>query len=1051
MKNYKSVRRNMFPRQIFTAIIMVTLLSTLFYFQQSSSRVAAAVAVPSGSISLTAPGTAYTENFNTLSNSTASSITPTGWGFLETGANANATYSVSTGSSNGGDTYSFGASGSTDRAFGGLLSGSLTPIIGACYTNNTGGAITSLAISYTGEEWRLGTAGRTDQIDFQYSTDAVDLSNNATWTDVDALDFSTPNTITTGAKDGNSAGNNTAISSNITGLNIPNGATFFIRWTDFNASGADDGLSVDDFSLTPNGTGGGGQPTISINSPSVVEGNSGTATATFTVNLSSPAGAGGVTFDIATQDGTATVSDNDYVSKSLTGQTIAAGNSTFDFDVTINGDTNVEPNETLFVNVTNVTGASPASVQGTGTIINDETTPIDQIQGSGSTSPFVGNTATIGGIVTATKNNGFFLQTPDANVDADANTSEGIFIFTSSAPPAAAAIGNFVNVTGTVAEFVPSAAPNQPPVTEITLPTVTFVSANNALPDPITLTASDTTPNNLENLERFEGMRVRVDSLTVVAPTQGNINEPNATVSSNGLFYGVITGVARPFREPGIEASVNPPSDAPANVPRFDTNPERLRIDSDTQPGAAKINVAAGEIVSNIVGPLDYAFVTWSIYPDAATPPTVSNIQSAIPVPQATVNEFTIASFNMQRFFDTTNDPGDDPVLTTTAFNGRLNKASLAIRNVLLSPDVIGVEEMENLSTLQAVANKVNNDAMTAGQTNPGYTAYLVEGNDVGGIDVGFLVKSSVTVIDVTQVGKDATYINPNSGNAALLNDRPPLVLRATIQNTMGNALPFTVIVNHLRSLSSIADPTEGNRVRTKRRAQAEFLANYIQGRQTSDPTEKIISIGDYNAFQFNDGYVDSIGTIKGDPTPASQVVLASPDLVDPNLTDLLDFLPADQRYSFTFDGNAQTLDHELVNNPMLQIFTRIAYARNNADFPEIYYGDFTRPERISDHDIAVAFFSLVPNAPTASSVSLSGRVSNQFGRGVAKAQVTLTSSQGEQNAARTNSFGYFQFSEVKAGESYVISVKSKQYRFTPQVINVSEQLSNVNFIAQPR
>src|SRR5262249_43936947 len=170
------------------------------------------------------------------------------------------------------------------------------------------------------------------------------------------------------------------------------------------------------------------------------------------------------------------------------------------------------------------------------------------------------------------------------------------------------------------------------------------------------------------------------------------------------------------------------------------------------------------------------------------------------------------------------------------------NKASLAIRNILRYPDILGVEEMENLSTLQSVADKVNNDAVGAGDPNPNYVPYLVEGNDVGGIDVGFLVKSTrVSVVDVTQEGKTATYIDPNTGTPALLNDRPSLVLRATV--TVGANPPFaiTVIVNHLRSLSGVDDPADGNRVRTKRRAQAEFLANLIQTRQTNDPTEHII------------------------------------------------------------------------------------------------------------------------------------------------------------------------------------------------------------------
>ena len=97
---------------------------------------------------------------------------------------------------------------------------------------------------------------------------------------------------------------------------------------------------------------------LTINDVTQNEGNAGTSTFTFTVSLSEPAGAGGVTFDIATQDNTATTSDNDYVAKSLTAQTIPAGSSTYTFDVLVNGDIVSESNETFFVNVTNVIGAT---------------------------------------------------------------------------------------------------------------------------------------------------------------------------------------------------------------------------------------------------------------------------------------------------------------------------------------------------------------------------------------------------------------------------------------------------------------------------------------------------------------------------------------------------------------------------------------------------------------------------------------------------------------------------------------------------------------------
>lgn len=201
-------------------------------------------------VSLTTAGSPYLQNFDSLASTGTSSILPAGWALLETGTNANTTYTAGTGSGTTGDTYSFGASGSTDRAFGTLLSGSLVPTIGACFTNNTGATVTSLAIAYTGEEWRLGTAGRTDQLIFEYSVDAGGL-NTGTWTGVTALNFITPDTATTGAKNGNVAPDRTALSSTIGSLSIPDGASFWIRWRDFDASGADDGLAVDDFSLTP--------------------------------------------------------------------------------------------------------------------------------------------------------------------------------------------------------------------------------------------------------------------------------------------------------------------------------------------------------------------------------------------------------------------------------------------------------------------------------------------------------------------------------------------------------------------------------------------------------------------------------------------------------------------------------------------------------------------------------------------------------------------------------------------------------------------------------
>ncbi|HEX4953101.1 MAG TPA: nuclease [Thermoanaerobaculia bacterium] len=938
-------------------------------------------------VSLTTPGSAVSQNFDTLSNtagSTTNNLTITGWFMTETGGGArdNEQYAVDTGGSNTGDTYSYGSTAATDRALGGLQSGTLIPLFGACFTNNTGVTISSFQVSYTGEEWRLGTAARTDQINFEYSLDAISLTTGA-WTGVAALNFITPVTATTGAKDGNAAANRTALSSTVPALSIANGATFWIRWVDANASGADDGLAVDDFSLTPN-PGGPVIPNLSIDDVMVTEGDAGTVTATFTVSLSAPAGAGGVTFDITTADDSATLADNDYVLNSLTGQTIPMGSSTYTFNVTVNGDTNPEANETYFVNVTNVTGANvPAGQgQGLGTINNDDVaiTPIHDVQGPGASSPIVGSSVTVRAIVTGVRSNGFFIQEEEADYDADPATSEGILVFVGAAPPAAAVVGALVQVTGTVTEFVPSQDPLQPPLTELTAPTVVQISTGNPLPAPIPLTATFPDPAGVhDQLERLEGMRVSVASLTVSGPTLGSINEANATATSQGVFYGVVTGNARPFREAGIQAPDPPPAGTIPPIPRFDANPERIRVDSDNLTGSVAIDVGAGAVVSNLVGPMDYTFRTYSINPDPPTPPTVAGGPTAVAVTPPTSLEFTVAAYNLQRFFDTVNDPGiGEPVLTATAFDNRLNKASIGIRNFLRFPDIIGVVEIENLTTLQALAARISADAIANSQPDPIYASFLVEGNDVGGIDVGFLVKTAtvfgatprVTVVSVTQEGAATLFVNPDS-SSELLNDRPSLVLDAIVNHPNGTSFPIVVIVNHLRSLNGASDPsagsngwaTVGERVRAKRQQQAEFLANLVQARQVGDPAEHIVLVGDFNAFEVNDGLGDSMGVIDGTPSPDNQTAVPGDgiDLVNPDFDNLFDSPPASDRYSFIFDGNAQSLDHALVNQPLITdtLSHRLEHPRINADFPETARNNAANAIRLADHDPLVAYFEV--------------------------------------------------------------------------------------------
>lgn len=195
----------------------------------------------------------YTQTFDTLASSgSTGSAMPQGWYFSEVGTAADTTYGVGPGTGTVGNTWSFGSANSTERALGGLQSGSVNPTFGAAIKNGSTQTLSSVIVGYVGEQWRMGAAGREDRLDFQVSLDATSLTTG-TWIDIDPLDFIAPSTTgNTGARDGNLAENRRELSLS---LPIPGGAALgnvvWIRWNDFNPSGSDDGLAIDEVRLEP--------------------------------------------------------------------------------------------------------------------------------------------------------------------------------------------------------------------------------------------------------------------------------------------------------------------------------------------------------------------------------------------------------------------------------------------------------------------------------------------------------------------------------------------------------------------------------------------------------------------------------------------------------------------------------------------------------------------------------------------------------------------------------------------------------------------------------
>jgi uncharacterized repeat protein (TIGR01451 family) len=706
-------------------------------------------------------------------------------------------------------------------------------------------------------------------------------------------------------------------------------------------------------------------PSLSINDVSQDEGNAGTTNFNFTVSLSSPAQTGGVSFTVNTANGTTNpaTEGTDYVAIVAGAGSIPEGSSSTQVTVQVNGDTTPEQNETFFVNISGVTGAGVTDGQGLGTIQNDDivTTPIHDIQGNGNASPLVGQSVTTTGIVTGRKTNGYFIQDPSA--DADPNTSEGMFVFTSSAPSASITVGDSIRVTGTVSEFISPTSdepvsPGDPKTaTELTSPTTTILSSGNPLPAPLTESIfTSAAASRSAELEKYEYMRVSVSSLTVTQPTNNNFGE----------FWGVVTSTPRPFREPGIESGDPIPAadqgpfagSAPPNVPIFDGNFERIMVDSDEATNTSNTRrsalfVTSGAIVTGIVGPLDYNFDDYRIVLDFGVAAGVTpGITAAIPVPTPTASEFTISHANLENF--------------TSSNATKLSKASLAIRNVLHTPDVVGLIEVDTTASAQALANQINADV-----GNPSAVNYVVYFNDIPANtqDIGYLVNSARVIVGTPPTAYHASTTFTYCGVTSTLHDRPSWVLNAGFPQQGGGTIPVTIILNHTKSLiavdsqlpfGSCGTGTEGARNREKRRLQAEDIADLIE----SHIGENLVVLGDMNAFDFNDGLQDMVGTLKGSPAPANQVVEASTDRWSYTLSNLINTLPADQRYSFAFEGNAQALDHVLVNNAMLERNTRYAYGRYNGDFSNDFATNANTPERVADHDAPVAYFSAAPDAP---------------------------------------------------------------------------------------
>lgn len=507
---------------------------------------------------------------------------------------------------------------------------------------------------------------------------------------------------------------------------------------------------------------------------------------------------------------------------------------------------------------------------------------IPALQGRELRSPCVNRVVVTTGVVTVSSRGlgGFFLQDPAG--DGDPATSDGVFIFQGTTAAEFPAPGNVVRVTGRVVEFSRSGYTGT--VTEIDIrssatPLARVEAIGVApLPSPVDLDA----PLNdaAAYLEAREGMLAYYPEAAVVMPS-------NRFGEYYALRYDRVPDWVRPFDD-------RTGSGKPLLI--------------DTTGGAYRKEPATFDLVPELNGALHFDFGVYRLEPGADY--DIGNAGFA-PVPAPPITDgLRIATLNTERLVRS---------LTADALELKLSKLARAIRDLLQQPHLIAVQEVSDLALLEQLGARAG-----------GYEAVLLPGCDFGGINVGLLYRTPVTLTRAYQWQAEAPEFR--NGRCTLpdgraftqfLFDRPPLVAELEAGGS-----PFAVVVNHWRS--QIGD-TAGERM-----AGAEFVASEVQ--RLALP---VVVLGDLN------------------DTEHSAPVRTLENRAELQL--LTRHVPPESRYSLLFEGRSQAFDHILVSAGSRLRWLRTGYAHGNADFPVAPFAVPDSPVRAADHDMPWADFFLPP------------------------------------------------------------------------------------------
>jgi predicted extracellular nuclease len=372
-----------------------------------------------------------------------------------------------------------------------------------------------------------------------------------------------------------------------------------------------------------------------------------------------------------------------------------------------------------------------------------------------------------------------------------------------------------------------------------------------------------------------------------------------------------------------------------------------------------------------IVGALDYQFSNYRVQASHLVSSVLAGSPPAFPAANlrdATPFEGRIASFNVENLFDCVDAPNkadDHPscnAAALTALETQLTKLAAGFESELEKPDIVIVEETENVEVLVGDATgKVPGTTLTPllDRVSGDWDAVSFDASDERGIQVAFAFNTDrVTLHDVflaTDVLADGGLF---SGSETIRPGREPLVGVFSI----GDLDDVVVIGNHLKSkggpqfgvdpveagddplYGSFQPPIRWTEIQL-RHAQADYVRDLVDLMLEEEPESRIVVGGDLNDFEFGE---------PGEGRHTVQRIMESPTAP---LTNVVPLVPAAERYTFIFEGNSQVLDHLLLNREMESLLRDQAIGHFNTDYPSAFGTNAAHPLRSSDHDPLVAYF----------------------------------------------------------------------------------------------